>query len=107
MWGQLLAHWNEEKLHHAFIRFCKESGCLDYAARRYRRRLDAHPGEEQARKALEEICEQALTCLAPLDRKAVTRQRSGLVWAVSGILAALLALLLAYFIRRFGFLLPG
>lgn len=107
LWGKVRARWGEDKLHRGFIGFCRDSGCLDYAARRYRRWLDAHPGDERAAKALEEIREQALLCLTPLDRKSTARQRSNTVWAVSGILAALLALLTAYLVRRMGWYLPG
>ncbi len=95
----MLADYENPKVHRKFVRFCREGGCLDYAARRYRRRLDQDPADERAKAALVEIREQAMAGLVPVLRKE-RRGPSGLSLALAGIAAGLLALAVGYVLRR-------
>lgn len=99
MWARVLDRWDQEPAHRAFIAFCREAGCLDYAARRYRRRHDTSPEQvERTTWALAEIRDQAMAGLVPVLRKEPPRHR-GITMAISGILAAGLALWLGYALR--------
>ena len=63
--------------------------------------MDADPSDHRAREALKEIREQAMAGLVPVVRGA-PKSYSAFTWAVAGILAALLALLVAYLMQRLG-----
>jgi len=102
LWGQVLRSWTTPKRHRDFVRFCADAGCLDYAARRYRRWQDHHGGgDAQADWALQEIQRLALTALTPTQRPE-HRRFSTTTLVVAALFAALLALLFASLFQRLG-----
>ncbi len=81
LWGRVLANYDRRPLHLKFVAFCRNAGCLDYAARRYRARLDADPDDSVARDMLAEIEDQALAGLVPVVRKE-RRRTNPVVWVL-------------------------
>ena len=79
LWANVLAHWNDERAHTAFLEHCRVTRQLDVAARRYRH--EAQPGGpyradpshvEIARKKL-----QGVTALAVLELEGSRRVSEG------------------------------
>lgn len=101
MWARLLDDYESDKVHGAFIQYCRRAGRLDYAARRYRRALDRAEGtDEWATRGLERIQALAVSALAQRGRR--FRLPEGLQLVLAGGLAVAVALLTAWLLRRMG-----
>lgn len=55
IWQMVLNHYEDEDLHHEFIRQCRKAKEMEYAASRYRRILEGQPSEEIAKRFQKEI----------------------------------------------------
>ena len=88
IWVRVQGQYDSEKVHRAFIEFCRAAGALDYAARRYRRVLDSADGQDEvAQASLSRIQAMALAMLQPAERSSRVPEIVKLVIAGAMVLA--------------------
>jgi hypothetical protein len=100
-WATVLAAWEDEAVHRAYLSRCQDLEALARAGGRYREALDARPGDAVAARWRDEVIRRATVAgLASIPREAPAASRVP-VWlrvAALGVLgAAALGLAVALF----------
>jgi len=101
MWQRVATDWDNPKAHDVFLGYCARERVLDYAARQYAAILKSRPDDMVAVKARDRIVNLAVASLEQQMVATTSKRRekpNSRRWghAVTGILAGLLALAVAY-----------
>lgn len=99
-WAELLAHWDDDGAHRAFLDAAAARGLegLGGAGQRYRDVLAARPGDPMATRGRDEVLRRALAQgLAQLPRSVpAAASRPGLARGIALVFAVLLVLVAAF-----------
>ncbi len=92
-WQRVLAHWDDEGAHKAFLTLCASTDRLSEAGRRYREIRDRDPARAEAAKAqIDRIVGLAVQSLAALKTEPRTRStKTKLLFVAMGMSGAIIA----------------
>jgi hypothetical protein len=100
LWAHVLAHWDDDKAHAAFLEHCQEQDRLLAAAKRYRGLKGSPQHDAQAERRLAAV---AILAMARLDRSRTNTQgakrQAGRLVALLFLVAAVTGLLIFYSLR--------
>lgn len=92
-WRKVLAQWDDERSHKAFLMLCSTSGALGEAGKRYRSVRESDPARaDEAKRQIDKVLGMAMANLAELKTESPKTSNRRILLVIAALIAGALAL---------------